>query len=189
MRKSYHRFKQFQQIPEEIFRINEKITVPEVRVIDDTGANVGVMPTTEAIALARSKELDLVEVFPKAQPPVAKLIDYGNFKYWKEKEARKQKARQKEVELKGVRLSLRIGQHDLELRRNQAVKFLSDGNKVHVEIILKGRERQQTDLAVEIIKEFCKSLGPTVNFDQDINKQGGKVSVIVVGKPVDEPTT
>lgn len=183
MRKSQYRFKRLFEKPKELFLVNDKITAPQVLVIDDDGKNFGVMETAKAIEFARSRELDLVEVFPKAQPPVAKILDYGQFKYWKEKEARKQKAHQKQVDIKGVRLSLRIGAHDLDMRRSQALKFLTQGDKVRAEIILRGRERQQSEMAVSIIRKFIESLGPNMRVDQDITKQAGKISMIVYGNP------
>ena len=163
--------------------VNEKIAALKLRVIDDTETNLGIMDTANALELARSKELDLVEVFPKADPPVAKILDYGQFKYWKEKEARKQRAHQKQMEIKGVRLSLRIGAHDLDMRRRQALKFLEDGNKVRVEIILRGRERQQVGMANDIIRSFIKTLGEGVRIEQDLMRQAGKISLIVFGNP------
>ncbi len=183
MRKSQYRFKRYFDKPKELFMVNEKITAPQVRVITDDGGNLGVLDTAVAIAKAREQGLDLVEVFPKAVPPVAKILDYGNFKYWKEKEARKQKAHQKQVELKGVRLSLRIGDHDLDMRRTQALRFLEQGDKVRAEIILRGRERQQAEMAKQIIIDFIKSLGNGIRVDQEMTKQDGKLTMIVYGNP------
>lgn len=184
MRKSQYRFKRMFEKPKELFLVNDKITALSVQVIDEDGKNVGVLETPKAIALARSKEMDLVEVFPKAQPPVAKILDYGQFKYWKEKEARKQKAHQHQVDIKGVRLSLRIGAHDLDMRRTQALRFLEQGDKVRAEIILRGRERQQSEMAVKIIRNFIASFGSGIRVDQDITKQAGKISMIVYGNPL-----
>ena len=109
------------------FRINEQIDNPEIRVIDDKDVQLGIIPTSQAMELARSRELDLVEVSPKAEPPVCKILDFGHFKYQKEKEVRKQKAQSHEVEIKGIRLSLRIGVGDLDIRRQQAKKFFERG--------------------------------------------------------------
>jgi len=191
MRKSQYRFKRYFDKPKELYMVNEKITAPQVRVVDDEGNNVGVIDTPKAIAMAHEQGLDLVEVFPKAVPPVAKILDYGNFKYWKEKEARKQKAHQKQVELKGVRLSLRIGEHDLDMRRTQALRFLAQGDKVRAEIILRGRERQQVEMAKTIIQKFIQSLGSGIRVDQEMTKQDGKLSMIVYGNPkaTEQPNT
>lgn len=161
--------------------INEQIRAPQVRVIDEAGQNLGIMDTPAAVRLARERELDLVEVFPKAEPPIAKILDYGKFLYQKDKEARKQKAKAKKVEIKGVRLSLRISAHDRDVRLNQSKEFLESGDKVKIEIILKGRERQYSNMAREIVNQFIASLNkllPT-KIEQPIAFQGGRLSVTV----------
>jgi translation initiation factor IF-3 len=161
--------------------INEQIRAPEVRVIDEDGQNVGIMPTFEAVKLARERELDLVEVFPKAEPPIAKIIDYGKFLYQKDKEARKQRAKQKRVEVKGIRLSLRIGTHDKEVRLKQAKEFLETGDKVKVEVILKGRERQYANMAREAIVQFIEELDRLIptKTEQQLSFQGGRFFAVV----------
>ena len=120
--------------------MNERIAAPEVRVLDIEGNNVGLMPTRQAINMAREQEMDLVEINPKGMPPVCKIIDFRHFKYQKEKEARKQKANAHESDIKGIRLSIRIGDHDMGVRLTQAENFLNRGDKVKPVIILKGRE-------------------------------------------------
>jgi len=160
---------------------NEQIRASEVRVIDESGQNLGVMPTADAVKLAREREFDLVEVFPKADPPIAKILDYGKFLYQKDKEARKQKAKVKKVEIKGIRLSLRISQHDRDFRLNQAKEFLESGDKVKVEIILKGRERQYGNKAREVASQFIDALNSLVpaKIEQPLSFQGGRLSVTV----------
>lgn len=162
------------------YRTNERIKVPEVRVVGPEG-ELGVMPTEKAIELAQSKELDLVEVSPKAQPPVCKILDYGQFKYQKEKEAKKQKAQSKEVELKGVRLTFRMGKHDLDVRVKQASKFLDKGNKVKIEMPLRGREKAHKDVATEIMNSFLTQLQETyqIRVEQGIKYQAGKMTMIL----------
>ena len=105
------------------YRKNDKIDVPEVRLLGMENENIGLMKTSEALDMAREQEVDLVEINPKADPPVCKLIDFAQFKYQKEKEARKQKAKAHVAELKGIRLSIRISSGDMEVRRKQAEKF------------------------------------------------------------------
>lgn len=164
-----------------MYRCNEQIRAPQVRVIDADGKNLDVINTEEAIKLAHQKELDLVEVHPKAQPPIARIMDYGQFKYQKEKEARKLRARQHKVEVKGLRLSVRISDHDLGIRIKQAKKFLESGDKVKVEIVLRGRERRHPDLAKNQIQEFIKKLNDEleVKTEQPVAKQGNMVSALV----------
>jgi translation initiation factor IF-3 len=168
-----------------IYRANEQITVPEVRVIDDEGKFLGVLPTNEAIAIAQQRELDLVEVSPKVSPkenpPVCKILDYGAFKYQKDKEKRAQKAHAKKVEVKGIRLSVKMGDHDENVRKEQALGFLEDGDKLKIEIILRGREKAHGELAIERINNFIKQIEQTYQLyiEQAVTRQGGNVSAIV----------
>ena len=136
------------------FKINKKITAPEVRVIDEEGNAQGVIAIEKALELAENAGLDLIEVSPKAEPPVCKIMDFSNFKYQKEKEIRKQRVQSKAVEIKGIRLSLKIGKNDLDVRVKQAKKFLEKGNKIRIEMILRGREKAHADRAREVINEF-----------------------------------
>ncbi len=134
--------------------------------------------------MALEKGLDLVEVSPLAQPPVAKIINYSKLRYREEKERRKEKAKQKKIEVKGIRLSLRISEHDKEVRMNQAKKFLNQEDKVKVEMILKGRELQHLDLGREIIDKFVDSLNQIIpiTIEQPLTRQGGRFSVLVAKK-------
>ncbi|HBR80201.1 TPA: translation initiation factor IF-3, partial [Candidatus Uhrbacteria bacterium] len=166
-------------IPE--YRTNRQITAPELRVVDENGLPLGILKTSEAIRIAEERGFDLVEVSPKAEPPVAKILDHGQFKYQKEKEVRKQKIQSHEVDIKGVRLSVRIGEHDFEIRRQQAKKFLERGDKVRPEIVLRGREKAHAYLADEIITRFVKSLESEfpIRTEQAVTKQGGRVTAII----------
>jgi len=170
----------------DFYRINEQIRVPVVQVIGDEGEQLGEMPTAKALQMAREQELDLVEVSPKAQLPVAKITDYGRMKYQKEKQIHKQKASQKKIEVKDVRLSLRISSHDMEMRLNQATKFFEKGHKLKVEIILKGREKQHWGKAVEIVKNFIAKLKENKQFnlieEQGLTRQQNGFNIILVNK-------
>jgi len=163
------------------YRANERIRVPEIRVIDEEGEMLGVMTTEKALAMARERELDLVEVSPKANPPVCKLIDYGAFKYQKDKEMRQQKAKAKKVEVKGIRLSVKMGDHDKNVRLVKALEFLKDKQKLKLEMILRGREKAHGDLAMQRIRDFIAELEThtPVYVEQDVKRQGGNVSAIV----------
>lgn len=171
---------------EKKFRCNEQIKVPKVFLIGDDGDNVGVIATTEARKMAEEAGMDLVEVNPKADPPVVRIMDYGQFKYEAEKKAHKQRQQQKKVDTKGVRLSVRISQHDLELRESQAVKFFKKGHKLKIDLILKGRERAHPEKAVETINEFVQRLEQNqdlkIEREQDLTKQGGRFIMVLVNK-------
>lgn len=142
---------------------------------------VGVVATPDALKMAREKTLDLVEVSPTANPPVAKILDYGKFQYQQEKQMRKAKSSIKKIETKGIRLSLRIGQHDLDVRRDQAKQFIEEGNKVKIEMPLRGRENQHTHMAREIIKKMIDELNQMVplTIEQALDKQMGRLSIII----------
>lgn len=182
MRISYKR-QQYKKIQQK-YRTNAFIRVPQVRLIDEDGQNIGVVETAKALAMAQESGFDLVEVSPLANPPVAKILNYNKLKYQEEKERRKEKAKQKKIEVKGIRLSLRISEHDIEIRINQAEKFLSQDDKVKVEMILKGRELQHKNLAREIINKFVESLNEKipVNVEQPLNVQGGKLGILIAKK-------
>ena len=163
------------------YRTNAAIKVPEVRLIDETGQNIGVTSTADALARAQELGLDLVEVSPLANPPVAKIVDYAKLKYEEEKERRKEKAKQKKIEIKGIRLSVRIGAHDMDVRLRQALNFLEDGDKIKIELILRGRERRQTDLAKETVEKFVTALRENreIKIEQPIKIMGGRLSAII----------
>lgn len=169
-------------VPQEIYPVNEKIREPELRVIDENGQMVGVIPTAQALQMAKERELDLVVVSPKAQPPVAKFLSYSSYKYQKEKEARKQKALQKSGEIKEIRLSPRIGKHDLDIRLKQADKFIQRGDKVMISVMLKGREKQHADLGRDILENFIRDLGLNnkLKFEQPVKRLGSSFSAVVL---------
>lgn len=171
---------------EKRFRVNEQIRVPEVFLIADDGEQIGVMSIEEALQKAEDEGLDLVEVNPLGQPPVVKVMDYGQFRYEKEKKAHKQKLQQKKLETKVVRLSVRIGTHDMLFRVEQGVKFLQKGHKLKVELFLKGREKAHPEKAVELMNAFVAELekaeGLNIVRDQDLTRQGGGFIMILVNK-------
>jgi translation initiation factor IF-3 len=169
------------EVPKKEYHYNEGIEHPRVLVLDATGANLGVMSAAEGIRKAREQELDLVEINPKTDPPVAKIMNFGQFRYQKEKEERLKKAHQHVVDIKGIRLSLRIGKHDLEIRKTQTLKFLNNGDKVKIELMLKGRENQQSAMAFEIIKSFVQQINEVekIRSEQEVEKQGNKITTII----------
>lgn len=120
-------------------RINNQITAREVRVVDEDGNNFGVLSVSAALDLAREKEIDLIEISPTANPPVCKLMDYGKFLYIEKRKTKKKPAHQSTV--REVRISLRISDHDLEIKAKKAEDFLKDGDKVKIDMPLKGREK------------------------------------------------
>lgn len=183
MRKTFRR-KKPEENDKKIFAYNENIRKPELLVIDEQGQCLGVINTRDALNTAMERGFDLVEVSPQANPPVARFIDFGKFKYQQEKQAQKQKLKQKKTETKNIRLSFRIGEHDKELRLKQAKEFLADGDKIKVELVLRGRENQHTEKARNYLHEFSLALQENQDLivEQDMMKQGGRLSIVLAPK-------
>jgi len=163
-------------------RVNNQIKANEVRVIDESGKQVGILPIAEALNLAKSKNLDLIEISPTAQPPVCKIQDFGKFLYKKEKEQRIQKARSKVSKIKSIRLSFGISDNDIQIRAEQAKEFLEAGHKVRADIILKGREKLHKDLAIEKIKKFISFLPFELIKEEISPKNSSIISVLLYRK-------
>lgn len=183
MRIKFHRLEAKEK---KFFTSNRDIKAPRLFLIDENGDNFGEIDTAEALLRAQELDLDLVEVNPKANPPVAKIMDLGQFRYEMDKKAHKQKVQQKKVEVKNIRLSVRISDHDLELRLNQAEKFLSKDHKIKVELTLKGREKQFPEKAAETVNEFVTKLksreGIKPEAEQPLTKQGGRFTILLINK-------
>lgn len=160
---------------------NQDIRAKEMRVIDEDGKNLGVLQREEALRIAQEKELDLVQITQSTFPPVCRIIDFGQFKYREEKELKKQKTKQKTTEIKGIRLGVNIGEHDIEVRTKQAEKFLEEGHKVKIELMLRGRQRAHPDVAREKIQSFLKTL-PNIILEQTIKQIGPKLSCLICRK-------
>ena len=184
MRRKWQRAKPQKEV--KFFKSNRQITSPEVFLIDENNDIIGAMSTAEAIERAESLGLDLVEVNPKGTPPVAKIVDLGQLKYEQEKKLHRQKVQQKKVETKNVRLSIRISQGDIDFRVAQSVKFLSKNNKLKVDIVLRGREKQHFEKAREIITAFVARLKKEetlkVEEDQVLTKLPSGFTIILINK-------
>ena len=139
-------------------RINEQIRVREVRLIDDEGEKNGIMPTIEALKLAKERELDLVEVSPTANPPVCKILNYGKYRFEQEKRLRDSRKSQKALKIKEIRMQPKIGSGDLDTKAKHVQEFLDEGDKVKVTIRFRGRELAHTELGYDVLNEVLKRL-------------------------------
>ncbi len=142
--------------------INDQIRAKEVRVIDSDGAQLGIMAIKEAQKLAYSKDLDLVEISPNSAPPVCRVMDYGKFRFERDKKEKEAKKKQQTIDIKEIQLSCRIDTHDFETKLKHARRFLDDGNKVKVCVKFKGREMSHTAIGKDIITRFgeaCTDIG------------------------------
>src|SRR5215468_462528 len=139
--------------------MNDRIRAREVRVIDNEGNQLGVMPPFEALKIARERGLDLVEISPNANPPVCKIQDYGKFLYEKEKQERAAKKHQKTITVKEVKFRINVDEHDYQTKKNHVLRFLEEGDKVKATIFFRGREMTRTGLGREILERLIKDIG------------------------------
>jgi len=139
-------------------RINEQIRVREVRLVDEEGGKNGIVPTREALELAKERDLDLVEVSPNANPPVCKILNYGKYRFEQEKRLRDSRKAQKALKLKEIRMQPKIGAGDLDTKAKHVQEFLDEGDKVKVTIRFRGRELAHTELGYDVLNEVLKRL-------------------------------
>ena len=141
-------------------------------MIDSDGSQLGVMPLRQAMDLAEQKNLDLVKIAPQATPPVCKIIDYGKFRFEQAKREKEAKKNQRVVEIKEIRLSLNIDTHDFETKKNHAVRFLEEGNKVKVSIRFRGREMGHPEHGLEIMRRFAETMAEVANVEKPAKLEG-----------------
>jgi translation initiation factor IF-3 len=163
-------------------QINERIRFPKIRVIDVDGAQVGVVTPQEALRLAEERELDLVLVSDKADPPVCRIMDYGKYKFELEKKAREAKKKQHTADVKEVKMRYKIEEHDYQVRVNQAERFLKSGDKVKATITFRGREIQHSDLAEELLKRMATDLQELAEVQQAPKKEGRNMMMLLSPK-------
>lgn len=161
------------------YRINYQIISPTLRLLDEEGKQIGVLTKLEALQKAKELNLDVVEIAPKAVPPVAKLIDFKKFKYQEQKKERESKKNQKNVGVKEIRLRPFIGDHDFDTRVAQAKEFIADGNQVKINVFFKGREITRKEFGYNVIKRFLTSLG-AVKVVKEPHMEGKVLVVMVV---------
>ena len=167
------------QISTKELQINEEIRAKEVRIIGDDGEQIGVLATSKALEMAYEKDLDLVLMAPNAEPPVCRIMDYGKYRFERDKKEKEAKKKQTVVEVKEIQLSCRIDTHDFETKVKHAHRFLGDGNKVRVVVKFRGREMSHQDLGKEMLEKFeqaCEGLG---SVDKRPTLEGRFMSMIV----------
>ena len=163
-------------------RINEQIKVPEVRLISADGQQVGVMPTKEAMALAVEANLDLVEVAPQAAPPVCRIMDYGKYKYQQSKKQQEARRRQTTIQVKEIKVRPKIEEHDMAFKLRNTRRFLSEGDKVKISVIFRGREIAHTDRGFRILAQMSEALVDVAVVEQHPKLEGRNLSMIVTPK-------
>jgi len=152
----------------------------EIRVIDEEKKQVGILPVAEALNLARQKGLDLVEIAPEASPPVCRIMDYGKFLYEQHKKAQEARKHQKQVQLKEIKFRPKISIHDYTFKIRHVQRFLEEGNKVKITIMIRGRERSRPELAQQILDRVLEDMRAFGRQDGEIRKQDWMMSALLV---------
>jgi translation initiation factor IF-3 len=162
-----------------VTRLNEAIRAPQLRVIDQDGNQLGVLSRLEALQAARDAELDLVEISPDANPPVVKIVDWGKYNYQRTKQLQKNKRNAKTLEVKQMRLGLKISDHDLGVKTKKVTDFLNDGHKVKLTIIYRGRELAHKELGFKLAERVINDFGESIVVDQNPIMAGKQLSFVI----------
>ncbi len=164
-------------------KINEEIRDKELRVIDENGEMIGIISREEALALAEERKLDLVNISPNAKPPVCKLLDYGKYRYDLQKREKEAKKKQRIIQVKEIRLSTFIEEHDIRVKANTASKFLREGDKVKVSLRFRGRERDHTSRGLEVMHRFAEMCADAGVIDKKPTFEGRSLTMFLAPKP------
>ncbi|HXE87273.1 MAG TPA: translation initiation factor IF-3 [Hyphomicrobiaceae bacterium] len=160
-------------------RMNEDIRVPEVRLIDQNGQNVGVVATSAAMARAVEAGLDLVEISPDSNPPVAKILDYGKFKYQEQKKAAEARKRQKVVEIKEIKMRPSIDDHDYDVKMRSMKRFFDEGDKVKVTLRFRGRELSHQELGWQVLQRVKADTEPLAKVEAEPRMEGRQMVMVL----------
>lgn len=162
--------------------MNEDIREKEVRVINWDGEALGVIPTKEALKLAEEKELDLVAISPNANPPVCKIMDFGKYIYEQQRKDKEAKKKQKVVNIKEIRMGATTEEHDIEIKANNAKRFLLDGDKVKVTVRFKGRQIENSQVGYTLLNLFVEKLGDVYVMEKPARQEGRNMIMILAPK-------
>jgi translation initiation factor IF-3 len=163
-------------------RINERIRVREIRVIDDAGQQLGIMPPPQALILAKQKGLDLVEISPNAVPPVCRIMDYGKYQYQEQKRAREAKRHQKIIEVKEIKFRPKVDEHDYQFKKHHIERFIEDGDKVKATIFFRGREMAHPEIGHRILMRLIEDLAEVAVAETMPRQEGNQMHTILTGK-------
>jgi translation initiation factor IF-3 len=160
-------------------RINERIRVPEVRLIDEKGDQVGIIPTPEALERARERDLDLVEVSPTSKPPVCRILDYSKYKYEQEQKAKAARKHQQQVNVREIKLRPKIAQHDYETKRGHVERFLKQQDKVKVTIMFRGREQSHPERGRMLLDRLLEDVSEIGVLEQPPLQAGRNMTMLL----------
>lgn len=164
-------------------RVNYRIRVPEVRVIAADGTQLGIMTSQDAIRMAQEQTLDLVEVNPKADPPVCKIMDFGKYKYEEKKRANEARKKQNVVEIKEVKVRPKTDEHDLDTKIRHIRRFLEEGNKAKITVRFRGREITHPEKGREVLDDIIKALEGLINIEGNPALEGKAMTMLIAPKP------
>ncbi|MFQ5677850.1 MAG: translation initiation factor IF-3 [Gemmatimonadota bacterium] len=160
-------------------RVNDRIRISPVRLIDEAGEQVGILPTEEARSLARERGMDLVEVAPNARPPVCRLMDYGKFKYEQARKAREAKKKQHLIQVKEVKMRPKIEEHDFDFKLRHARRFLEEGDKVKFTLMFRGREVTHPELGERVLARVVEQLQDVAGVETGISHEGRTMTLLM----------
>ncbi|MCH7626750.1 MAG: translation initiation factor IF-3 [Chloroflexi bacterium] len=179
-------------MPPKEYRVNRRIRVPQIRLVDDEGEQLGVMPVEEAIGKAEERGLDLVEVAPAASPPVCRIMDYGKFRYEatrKERDARKARKTKASNDVREVRMKTRIGAHDRSAKTRQVARLLGEGSKVKVSVMFRGREIDHPELGMGLLRAVAEDLVDDALLERPPKFEGRFLAMVLAPNPRKEEKT
>jgi translation initiation factor IF-3 len=164
---------------EEGHRINNRIESREIRLIDETGENRGVVPTRQAMIMAEEAGLDLVEISPDAKPPVCKILDYGKFKFQEQKRASEARKKQKVIEIKEIKMRPMIDDHDYDVKMKAIRRFFGDGDKVKITLRFRGREMAHQELGIKLLDRVKTDIGTLAKVESEPRSEGRQIVMVL----------
>lgn len=176
-------FRGYQRNRKERLRVNERIRIRKVRLIDEKGNQIGIVDTRRALQMARERGYDLVEVAPNNDPPVCKIMDYGRYKYEQAKKERSQRKAQRQMAVKEVKFRPKTDEHDYNFKLRHIMRFLEAGHKVRITIWFMGREMAHTEKGKELLDKIIATLIENINIEQEAKFEGRNLSIMVSSKP------
>ena len=172
------------EIANQIHEINEEITDAEVRLVSESGEQLGIMSSEEALKHAEEAGYDLVKIAPNAVPPVCRIMDYGKFRFEQTKKEKEAKKNQKVIEIKEIRMGPSIGENDFNTKLKNGIKFLTDGDRVKVSVRFRGREMAHTEIGKELLTNFAERCSEIATVDKEAKLEGRNMSMFLSPKPV-----
>ncbi len=168
-------------------RINREITAPEVRLVSDSGEQLGILPIAEAMRLAEERDVDLVEIAPLAKPPVCKLMDYGKFRYREQKKAHEAKLKQKQIQVKEIKFRPGTDEGDYQVKLGKLIEFLEEGDKAKVTLRFRGREMAHQEFGLRILERVKADLEPYGQVEQFPKLEGRQMVMVLSPKKKGQP--